>query len=493
VGIGNATESVVVFPQGSQPQPVKAGESVTGVLNSLQSSPQQIKVRKYDELTDEEKSKLASSKDIRELLDIVSPGTDKQKFDDELSELRKHRDDLETQNLLLSKNTPDIRNDWGSYITHELSGAMRRAGARTFKEYSEKRGKHLAELHKKITEAKTPEEKKQWQSEWDSIVDSGDRILSQSLGHDVGYAKDHDPLSKDQLNQFEIWYKALKDTDEQLDEANDKISNRINEFYKRFDEALLGHDPVNTTRDVVGDSIKSRKLPEGDLSDPEDAKLQSYIDNRVPMMAISSSSLEDLMNAGEFRHVFDLKSGGIAGRLDGPEFKRYLKNRKKVEFEKMGVPMKAGAKSRPVYGFIGNNSDLSKFMPMHGKFSLRDYGDMVVKFKPEVKDDITVTVDDSMGSRDGQQLASPANAVSKRSVPHSASVNLDGKDHEDMLVSPRRRQPRYVEWQGGRRLKLSDIDSLVIPVNVWAALPQNIKDMVVSYGIKVELMAPRGQ
>lgn len=150
------------------------------------------------------------------------------------------------------------------------------------------------------------------------------------------------------------------------------------------------------------------------------------------MMAIPMNNLKAVVESedGEFKNVFDFDNTkkGIAGKLTKQEYERYKRVRKDKELEAFGVPLDSPPSDRPIYGFMGNKGDLAFQMNWDG---VQAYGDIVIQFKPEVKDDATVTVDDSLGGSAPNQKGSPANKVSKQSLPHrdKTKVNQEAKDH----------------------------------------------------------------
>jgi hypothetical protein len=499
VGIGNATESAVVFPPGLQPQPIQAGEKVTVVKSKpkrkyVKKTPQpqvQVQVpvlKKYSDLTDEEKTMLANEPSLEKMLDLLIPGTALKEFNAELKILEDKEEALTKEWAKLE--APDTKDSHGFEQAMTFYRAVNKTGATNLDEYTKIRGAYLVDLHKKIKN--NPE----LQREWDSTIQEGEEWLCTSLGLDVGYTDNYGVVSTDTLKQWDDWYRKDYQMDQKLTAIRKEIYVKRDNFYSQIDSQFIDLSVTPTPRREINPKIKDRGLPEGHQLDPVEAKLQSHIDNRVPMMAMSSSNLGELLKKGSFSNAYELsrqgRKVGISDELGDREYKDYLKRRKEIEHRKLGIPLEAKPSERPIYGVISNNAELASLLPMDDDSGLRAYGDMVVKFKPEVKDDVTVTVDDSMSSM-SNNIASPANAVSKQSIPPRIKINLESQSHQDIYEASEFNVPRYLEWQSGRKLNLADIDSLVIPVNVWAALPQNIKDMVTSNNIKVELIAPRGK
>lgn len=296
-------------------------------------------------------------------------------------------------------------------------------------------------------------------------------------------------------SKYEEYLEKRGDIGRSITEERERlgIPQRIVSFNKRFAMGLAGKsekddNSKNERRGKVSPNIEQRNLPVGDpSSNPEEEVLQRIIDERAPMMAITPEALKKLFAGdGEFKNVFDFTNkNGIAGKLTAKEFEKYKQERKLKEFEAFRVPLSAEAEARPVYGFMGNFEDL-RFMAEE----VRPYGEIIIQFKPEVKDDITVTIDDSMGGEAPNQKGSPANKVSKQSMPNreAAKVNLNAKDHRNILAPGSRgayREPRYIEWQGGGRLRIDNIDKINFPLEIYLNLPKKLLAQLEAAGIEI--------
>jgi hypothetical protein len=459
VGIGGATESA-----GIQPQPVKAGENVTEVLGGLKSKPQSVQTgRKFNELTDSEKKAISSETDVVKLLNIVSPGVGDEfkKVRDKQSAIEKEINDLVTTPII-SQSGEKILPEW--YATAILNN-----GSQSLDEYEKTRGKYLSELYQSGDKAA-------WKAE--KVKDNELELLTR-LGYDVGYYAEVEPFTDKDKSQFTNWVKKYQSVSNDLSAAKENKRKLMEEI----DNNYLDTSVIKTPRREINEAIKERDLPMGSANDPDEAKMQAMIDDRTPMLVFGSDNLGKLFDNGIFKNIFDIG----AENPDNKGLESSLEERRDVENQVLNVPLDEPNENRPIYGFMGNNADLHKSLPLDCDAELPQYGNMVIKFKPEVKDDITVTMEDSLIYADEDMVGSPANAVSKKSIPSNRKVNQDAKYPDDVIEDG----IMYMEWQSGRRLSLDDVDSFVFPINIWAAIPQNIKDMIISKGIKVELMAPR--
>jgi hypothetical protein len=275
-----------------------------------------------------------------------------------------------------------------------------------------------------------------------------------------------------------------------------EIRDAKESFINEIDKAFLGseEDTSKYKRRDVSQKITDRKLPQGNSNDPTDSKLQSLIDERAPMMAIGTQSLFDILESDsqDFKNVYDFDTKvGIAGDNTQRQFDKYKTERKRVEKKALNIPIKATPDQRPVYGFMGNEKDLAFQQSPDG---LDSYGELVIKFKPELKDELTVTIDDSMGGlANKKSVGSPANNVSKKSLPNGAKakINQDASDFRDILDDKNEREPRYIEWQSSGRLNLSQVESVYIPINVYYTLSDQMLEKLQSLNIKINIMPPR--
>lgn len=276
-----------------------------------------------------------------------------------------------------------------------------------------------------------------------------------------------------------------------------KKKEEMENFISTLDSQINKKTPDESSynrQGFIDDKIKSRNLPEGNPEkNPGEAHLQKLINERAPMMAIGAKNLRELLSGdGEFKNIYDFvgKKRGIAA-TSGANYERYKSYRKQRELEAFNVPQSAKPEDRPVYGFMGNFRDLS--YQLDG--SLLNYGEIILEFKPEIKDGITVTIDDSLGATSAQK-GSPANRVSSESVPNNlvTQINLDAKDHRTIYDSGPdlpNRTPRYIEWQSGGRLTITDLSRIYLPINVYLSLPKKVQKQLEDLGIELFLITPK--
>lgn len=300
--------------------------------------------------------------------------------------------------------------------------------------------------------------------------------------------------------------KNVDDMVKRLTDLEDQVASKVREaeakeieFLERAD-GFPSEPPREYKRTGVSDNLRNRGVPVGDPDNPEERKLQEIVDARAPMMAISRGALNKILKSEDkdFKNAYEIAEegtkAGIAKGKSKDEFQEYLDDRKKEENLKFGLSDDTPNSERPVYGFMGNGRDLARLYEANGG-NIGTYGEIILEFKPEVKDDITVTVDDSLGGN-SYNVGSPANAVSKESVPghKQNNVNLDATGYNDIYDEGAvvRRSPRYIEWQSGGKLDISNLSRIHIPLNDYFSLPKATLKQLEEAGVEVNLISPRG-
>lgn len=242
-----------------------------------------------------------------------------------------------------------------------------------------------------------------------------------------------------------------------------------------------------TKRRDIDPILDKRKRPRGD-----GGVLQGILDKQTPMMMIGKEGLLMMAEPGfEFKNVYELEErAGIGGGLDPAQYKKYLSLRRREENKKFGLNNRTPADMRPVYGFMAGGDDIGHPFPNNGR-NLGDYGKFMVEFAPELKDSVTVTFDDSLGGK-SYNVGSPANAVSKESIPEhrDSRVNENATSYRDLYAGAKR-PPRYIEWQSSNKPTTSQINRIHIPLNEWVLLPLSEKQALRSLGVDLNIISPR--
>jgi hypothetical protein len=167
------------------------------------------------------------------------------------------------------------------------------------------------------------------------------------------------------------------------------------------------------------------------------------------------------------------------------------------------IPLDSDPANRPIYGFLANEQDLNHQFSEQGYGELNPYGNLIVRFKTEVKDNATMTVDDSLGAshlykEEHRQVASPVNSINRKALPNPAQVvvNHDARDNTDIIDLESSgandfRTPRYFEWQSGGKMALNDIEEIYMPLNVYYEFNAKELKELENLGIEIKIIMPR--
>ena len=266
------------------------------------------------------------------------------------------------------------------------------------------------------------------------------------------------------------------------------VQGKIKDLNAELTNKLDGDIQVSgTKRREIDPILDKRKRPRGD-----GGVLQDILDKQTPMMMMGKEGLLRMAEPDfEFKNVYELEErAGIGGGLDPAAYKKYLSLRRREENKKFGLNNRTPADMRPVYGFMAGGEDIGHLFPNNGR-NLGDYGKFMVEFAPELKDSVTVTFDDSLGGK-SYNVGSPANAVSKESIPEhrDSRVNENATSYRNVYAGAKR-PPRYIEWQSSNKPTTSQISRIHIPLNEWVLLPLSEKQALRSLGVDLNIISPR--
>ena len=132
--------------------------------------------------------------------------------------------------------------------------------------------------------------------------------------------------------------------------------------------------------------------------------------------------------------------------------------RSEIEKEHLNYQDNTPKEDRPIYGYLADRSGVYE----HGSPELEQYGDLVVKLKPEVKDRSTFTFDDSFKKIDPSSINNPkaTSLISQRLTNSGEDIRktmksvLNAKSVGDISGST---NSLYVESQIHGQVKPSDI------------------------------------
>lgn len=151
----------------------------------------------------------------------------------------------------------------------------------------------------------------------------------------------------------------------------------------------------------------------------------------------SSGSLDAILDSGRFKSQFET---GTSGAVLNKEL------RAEAEEKGMGIARNVAAAERPIYGYIAN--------PQFDRY-LKDYGDLIVEFKSEIRERTTVMMGDSLTPMNaGQGVPAPLNSLRKSAWDGNiTSLYETAKGEEEWAMTGM----EYVEVQIHGQAKVSDI------------------------------------
>lgn len=154
-------------------------------------------------------------------------------------------------------------------------------------------------------------------------------------------------------------------------------------------------------------------------------------------LRVSSGAIDTILDSGRFKSQFETGSSGAV--LD-------QELRAKAENRGLGIAIDLPPDQRPIYGYVAN--------PQFDRW-LKQYGDLVVEFKPEIRNRTTVLMGDSLTPMNsGEGVPSPLNNLRKSSWDGNiTSLYETAKGHEEWGMTGM----EYVEVQIHGQAKVSDI------------------------------------
>jgi hypothetical protein len=202
----------------------------------------------------------------------------------------------------------------------------------------------------------------------------------------------------------------------------------------------------------------------------------------------SQDVMDTILADGRFKSQFETHTS--MGMLDNGV-------RARVESELFGIEKDIPAEQRPIYGTLQSPWDPQK--EGAGSDFSNQYGRVIVRLKPAMKDRATFTADDSLGRQyvvsrvKDPQLASFMEKFEMRGGP--TAQNKDTMEHVlgrlASVMSVHRLGASYVEAQMHGGVKASDISDIWIPTSgdtiIWSPAA---RDAIKTYGIKVHTYNP---
>jgi hypothetical protein len=199
-----------------------------------------------------------------------------------------------------------------------------------------------------------------------------------------------------------------------------------------------------------------------------DTKAKELMKDAIPFVAIRTSTLSKILEDGKFKSQFE---SGTSTALFAPSI------RAEGENELFGYSInRTPPEKRPIYGYFSNKPE-NETSPL-----VKGYGEVVVRFKPDIMKRTTVTMTDSLGVS-GKIAPKPVHEADRTIFDNST---MNGKEPlkyqtlEDVTPYPE------AQYHGG--VSTNDIEHVLLPKN--KSTPKDIitqlEKMNISYSYELE-------
>ena len=205
--------------------------------------------------------------------------------------------------------------------------------------------------------------------------------------------------------------------------------------------------------------------------------VQTLLNQSKTVVAAPKESLEAILNDG-LKNQFETRK--TAGTPD-------LDVRLTAEAVAFGVPLDAPIQLKPKYGERLTQGEIESNNRQSG------YGDIDIVLKQSLDDRTTVTLGDSLDQE--SRAASPVQNIGPEFFHSSSDYNADLNQPidvpptkvSDLLGGSGPFKPNYIEAQVHGQLSSSDIESIAVHSNTFAALPDSTKRALEAAGIPVHI------
>lgn len=244
--------------------------------------------------------------------------------------------------------------------------------------------------------------------------------------------------------------------------------------------------PLNVKRlDSVEQTDWRRELAEqagfrnvDEFNAATEQRMASMFENAEPRMRVPQDALDSIVRDGRFKSQFE--TGSSRGMYDPVERALVEDDLWAIGKEVTAVPRS----SRPIYGYIEEVDDVAGGM-------VEQYGEVVVRFKPEIRLRTTFTGSDSLGA---DMVPSPMVSPRAASIRPSHARNLLGNDKginsniysrkNEALRAAGRDIPdadnAYFEAQFHGGVTLDDVSEVLVPLDGF----QTVDDVVADVTLK---------
>lgn len=183
-----------------------------------------------------------------------------------------------------------------------------------------------------------------------------------------------------------------------------------------------------------------------------------FVDDQRQFVRVPEEVLYEILYDERLKSQFE---SGKSGGWYEPSY------RSQEELRLFGIPEDVDPTERPIYGYLmDNDTGYSERGP-----NVSQYGDAILRLKPEVRDRSTFCFSDSLG---GEHYPSPM------AKPSFTSILNDDFGNPLFEDSTSKFEDDYVETQVHGGVKISDIDQIAV-----RAVNKRVADALRKYGIKI--------
>lgn len=194
---------------------------------------------------------------------------------------------------------------------------------------------------------------------------------------------------KEKLIKTENESKKAPVKQEELSLANTKTSTKA---VQKSSIQVRGVD-LKSNRDVLIKQFGEK------LINKAEANIQDIINKNDVLIRVPSEHIDSILADGKMLNSAEITERRYS-RADEDDWEaeaaiNYQNTRNQFEETILGLPKDTAASKRPIYGYVGNTSDMSA---PHQK-SVASYGDVAFKLRPEAKERASVNTADSFDGR----------------------------------------------------------------------------------------------
>ncbi len=220
------------------------------------------------------------------------------------------------------------------------------------------------------------------------------------------------------------------------------------------------------------------EMAQNKLNPSGQLRFANYIKTTEPMMAIKSATLESILSdkTGRFLSCFE-----VPGTFSEWNLGTYFECRLRAEANSFSIPSDEISLKRPVYAFLKN--DIKDAIRTGRNW---EYGNLIVTFKPAVRERCTFTGDDSLN---GDGLWGAASLLTKPKGCCLKPMQVESINKGEPVESSIKKYAGYLEAQIHGTVTANDVKSVAVPFSERAIHEANrLKRQLEKFNKKVRII-----